>query len=50
MLLFCPRESASNGVYSVRQKCAPTARIDKNIAQLIKELWKADLFTFNSCE
>ena len=26
------------------------ARIDKNIALLIKELWKAGLFTFNSCE
>jgi hypothetical protein len=26
------------------------ARIDKNIAPLIKELWKADIFTYNSCE
>lgn len=26
------------------------ARIDKHIAPLIKVLWKAELFTFNSCE
>jgi hypothetical protein len=26
------------------------ARIDKNIAPLIRELWRADIFTFNCCE